>query len=270
MATRLQVVVGAGGPSGSRFIEAAITELAAATGFDLDHAETIIGTSAGAFAAAAADPAVGHPDTPLPPSVVIDKIRTVANGDTWRRRPTDRPVTHLRLLGGRLVALAAVTNRPPADYRTPGTPHHSGALVVSVTKPTGRRFVHHLATSASSSGAVRASAAVPFVTGPVILDGEAHLDGAIHSPTNTDLISCGPDDVLVVIAPMIATAGGTLFDRLHRSQLRTELSVSGVDPASIVVIAPAIRRPRSTRLQHAAADGVNAVRDLIDGKQLSG
>lgn len=260
---RLHLVVGAGGPSGSRFIEAAITELASTTGFDIDRVDTIIGTSAGAFAAASANPTVRHNGSSPPEA--IDELRTLANGDVWRRRPVDGSISLLRLLGGRLLALAAMTNRPPADYQTPGPPHHPGASVVSVAKPIGRRILHHLATVPSSNAAVRASAAVPFATGPVLIDGASHLDGAIHSPTNADLVPGGPDAVLVVVAPMIAVDGGTLLDRLHRSQLRTELSSTGIDPASIVVIAPAIRRSRSDRLQHAAADGANAVRSLTLG-----
>jgi NTE family protein len=51
--------------------------------------------------------------------------------------------------------------------------------------------------------AVAASCAIPGFFRPVLIDGEAHIDGGVHSPTNADLaLDQGPLDLVIVSSPM--------------------------------------------------------------------
>lgn len=50
--------------------------------------------------------------------------------------------------------------------------------------------------------AVAASSAVPGLLAPVAIDGRDHLDGAVHSPTNVDLVAGLGFDRVIVSAPM--------------------------------------------------------------------
>jgi NTE family protein len=50
--------------------------------------------------------------------------------------------------------------------------------------------------------AVAASCAIPGFFSPVLVDGEAHIDGGVHSPTNADLLAAGPYDLVLVSSPM--------------------------------------------------------------------
>jgi NTE family protein len=51
--------------------------------------------------------------------------------------------------------------------------------------------------------AVAASCAIPGFFSPVLVDGEPHIDGGVHSPTNADvLLAAGPLDLVLVSSPM--------------------------------------------------------------------
>lgn len=258
---RIALVLGAGGPSGGRFIDAALAELGAICRFEPVRAGKIVGTSAGAFTAARTPP----PDRDADLHWAFG-LHRLANGLDWRRRWYDRPATLVRLAGGRIAARVSPRNRPAATYQVPAGPYHPGAVVVSTAASSGSRVVHHLISVFDPGDAIKASAAVPFRTGPVLVDGSAQLDGALYSPTNADL--CPPDDhdLLIVIAPMAPADGGGLLGRLHRSQLRSELhrwtTGSGLKPA--VVVVPQLSAPRSQRLDTAADAGRNSVWDLVD------
>ncbi len=215
---RVGLVLGAGGHTGGAFLRAALDELHARTGWSPEAAERIVSTSAGGFVAAEV------PAGPVPCTASqFGALRDLANGADYRGRLGDRPVTAVRRAGGRVVAAIAPSGRPQPAYRSSTPPHHPQAYAVTVTKPLGQRVVHRFVDAADSQQIVRASAAVPFAVGPVSLDGDAHLDGAVHSPNSVDLVEADAYDLVIVISAMIPDSGGPALGRVHRAQLRREV-----------------------------------------------
>ena len=245
------LVLGAGGSDGGRFIDGALAELAASSGFEATHSSVIVGTSIGAVRAAAVGSAVRAPTT------VTEATRLLA-GPRPTSTTADRMARRLRLLLGRAASRLVPANRPPPGWPTPPAPHHRGAMVLSVDLDLARRTLHRLAESADPASAVRASAAVPFVAGPVVLDGRRHGDGALWSPTSADVAAQFDPTLVIVIAPMVPRSGGSLLGRLHRRQLRGEL---GELPAStsVLVVCP---EPGPRRRSRTESAGRAAVRDV--------
>jgi NTE family protein len=87
--------------------------------------------------------------------------------------------------------------------------------------------------------AVAASSAVPGMLAPVSIDGADHVDGAVHSPTNADLVTGLGFDRVIVVAPM---AGGTDWRQLartyHSSLLRREAAAVRCGGTEVVLIQP--------------------------------
>ena len=246
------LVLGAGGSDGGQFIDGALAELAASTGFVPEHAAVIVGTSAGAFRAATAGPAR------VPPADLSAALERLA-GPAPRRRLLDRSARQLRLSLGRLLARVVPRTRPAPGWRTPPGPHHTGAVVVSIDLDRRHRATHPLATLADPGAAVRASAAVPFAVGPVALGDTCHADGAIWSPTSADLAVASNPSTVVVIAPMVPASGGTPLARLHRRQLRSELAE--LPPTtSVVLLCPGPGRRSAVRTRSAGIAAVRALR----------
>lgn len=255
------LVLGAGGTTGSAFIRAALAELQEHTGFRAEVASTIIGTSAGAFTSSALDdmPAGVSADT-------IDALGQLTNAGAWSSRLADPLAAGARRLGGRLVARLSPTNRPSPGWDVRPAPHHRAARIITARKPWGSRVAHHLAGHADPTAVVLASAAIPFVTPAVRLGDGTHVDGAVWSPTNADLVSVQDHDALVVIAAMVPASGGSFFGRLHRVLLRRELRAWVASGKPVVVVAPtgAERANRKERDEFASA-GTAAVIRLLAG-----
>jgi len=57
-------------------------------------------------------------------------------------------------------------------------------------------------TDISVAAATEASSAIPGFFRPVIIDGEAHVDGGMHSCSNADLLADVDVDLVVIISPM--------------------------------------------------------------------
>jgi NTE family protein len=53
--------------------------------------------------------------------------------------------------------------------------------------------------------AAAASCAIPGFFSPVTIDGEAYVDGGVHSPTNTDVLVGEDLDLIIVSSPMSVT-----------------------------------------------------------------
>lgn len=250
------LVLGAGGSDGGQFIDGALAELAASTGFRPEHAATIIGTSIGAFRAAAVDSAVE------PPTPVSMAVRAIG-----RRRPEatmlDRTARRTRLALGQTLARIMPRTRPAPQWSTPPGPYHAGAVVVCVDLERRQRTVRVLGRTRDPAAVVRASAAIPFAVGPVPLDGRPHGDGALWSTANADLaISTGATSV-VVIAPMVPASGGSLLARLHRRQLQAELAELPPE-TSTVVVCPEPGPRRRTRTAGAGAAAVRAAHARLE------
>jgi NTE family protein len=80
--------------------------------------------------------------------------------------------------------------------------------VCAVRVRDGRRRVFGREPSEVTVGtAVAASSAVPGLLAPVPVDGHDHVDGAVHSPTNADLVAGLAFDRAIVVAPMAGPAG---------------------------------------------------------------
>lgn len=225
----VSLVVGAGGPTGGPFIWAALEALEKRTGFVASSASEIIGTSAGAFVAASFTE-----QTRLRPGVVL-KLQKLANDERFAPSTPVRLAGALRHATRRIVARTAPTNKEIAEYDVPERPYHPGASAVTVSR-TGERVRHRLIESDDVEAVVRASSAIPWVNHPIELDGVLHVDGAVYSPTNIDLI--GDPEVVVVIAPMVSASGGGYMSYFHRAALRAELATPIHQRIPVVIVMP--------------------------------
>jgi hypothetical protein len=70
------------------------------------------------------------------------------------------------------------------------------------------------------------------------LDGIEHVDGAIWSTTNADLVSPEDHDLLIVIAPMASRSGGGLLPRSHRAAVLAEVRSWRRAAKPVVLITP--------------------------------
>lgn len=225
----VSLIVGAGGPTGGPFIWAALAAIEERTGWVPSSATKIVGTSAGAFVAAAL------PEQTTPVDGSIESLAGLANGEQFVPTFAVSAVGRIRRAARYPIARLAPTSKERAEYNTPGDPFHRGATAVTVSR-SGQRVEHHLHEVADAQAVVRASAAIPFVNGPIDIDGTLHVDGAVNSPTNADL--AGTPELIVVIAPMIPASGGSIIDRSHRALLCTELAAPLRRSIPVVAVLP--------------------------------
>lgn len=257
MSHGVALVVGAGGPTGGPFIWAALAALEDRTGWVASSADQIIGTSAGAFVAASFD---GKADA-VPGSV--ERLAMLSNGESFAPSAVTKLAGALRTTASIPTAFLTPSNKPIAAYDVPTGPYHPGASVTAVTHRRGKRVEHTLATASDPEAVVRASAAIPGVNQPIDIGGVAHIDGAVHSANNVDLVT-GRPELLLVISPMIPLTGGTLVSRFHRAQLRVEISQVALRhdiPAVVVMPSQAAHAKRRDR-EPFAREGAEAVARL--------
>lgn len=226
---RVGLVLGAGGLTGTAFHAGVLTALAVDAGWDARDAEVIVGTSAGATAAAlmrAGFPprdyvsrVVGAPLSAegdailggLPPLVQPAarspvRWRPAAGGlavrlarRPWRLRPG---VAAAALLprGTRPVDPGAARLRPLFQ----GWPDRP-LWICAVSLDTGRRVVFGQDAQASVADAVAASCAVPGYYEPATVGSERFVDGGAWSLLNLDLLAGAGLDLVVVSAPLSTT-----------------------------------------------------------------
>ena len=203
--TRVGLVLGAGGVTGEAFHRGVLRALHEAAGFDARDAEVIVGTSAGSLVGASLR-TTGHAPSrraPAPPDGALS------------RRPDLRPL----LAAARrpwTVRAGVVTALLPAGARSTETfveplRRRYGAgwpdrelLVCAVRRRDGQRVVFGSpgAPQVDVATAVAASCAIPGYFRPVVHDGEAYVDGGVHSPTNADVLAGRGLDLVVVSSPM--------------------------------------------------------------------
>lgn len=232
-ARRIGLVVGAGGPTGGPFIHAALDALRAHTGWEPASATTIVGTSAGAFVAASLPHASEETGEEQ-----VGALLDLSNGHRFVPRAIDPIIARIRREVGRALAMVAPMSRPFAAYHVPGGPFHPGAHVVTVSRRAGRRIVHRLTHGTDHEAVVRASAAIPLVNRPVEVHGAPHVDGAVHSAANVDVVDVDEHDGLVVLAPMVGESGGSFLTRTHRAQLRRQLRPWIAQNKPVIVVLP--------------------------------
>jgi NTE family protein len=194
----------------------------------------MVGTSAGSIAAtslraglSAADLLARAEDRPLSP----EGWRLMRNVGPPRRPPPLRPAVRGRGPAEIAAILARVATRPfsappwallsslipegqvstamisdavaglfPSDW--PSAP----LWLCAVRQSDGRRFAFgKQAPRPPLPDAAAASCAIPGFFSPVTIDGEAYVDGGVHSPTNTDVLVGEDLDLIIVSSPMSVT-----------------------------------------------------------------
>jgi NTE family protein len=108
----------------------------------------------------------------------------------------------------------------------------------AVRQRDGRRVVFGRADRRPAvADAVAASCAIPGFFRPVVFDGEAHIDGGVHSPTNADvLLDAGPLDLVLVSSPMSRQG--------RRPRLAADQAMRGFSSALLDAEALRLRRGR--------------------------
>ena len=230
--TQVGVVLGAGGIIGAAYHAGVLTALAEA-GFDARDADVLVGTSAGAGVAATLR--AGFPPIDLAPRTLGQPISDEAAaivGRTggpptieMRPRPLSRvprpasPNLVLRSGGRPGKVFAGLT--PTGTISTDVIGERIGMLYGDVSWPDQALWICAVDldsgdlvvfgrddVDAPVGVAVQASSSIPGFFKPVGHAGRRYVDGAVHSPTNADLLADAGLDVVVVVSPMSETRGG--------------------------------------------------------------
>ncbi len=222
---------------GGAFHAGVLAALSEATGWDPRTAAVVVGTSAGSITGtglraglSAADGYARALDQPLSPAG--DRLMAAVDarmGRGFERTGSRRP----RPPGAVAATLAGAATRPGAARpgallagllpdgvvsttmisdgvaaftgdRWPADP----LLVCAVRQRDGRRVVFGGDRRPPLSAAVAASCAIPAFFSPVEVEGEAHVDGGAHSPTNADILGRDQLDLIVVVSPMSIAGRG--------------------------------------------------------------
>lgn len=201
---RIGLVLGAGGTAGQAFHAGVLTALADA-GWDARSAEVVVGTSAGSIAAAM-----------LRAGVAPSALRSPGSGRGTAAPLAPVGIEAAALAPGRVSVGGLLSRLVPPGTRSVGgiVTMVRGAAGDGWPRPTtwvcaarrrdGRRVVFGRAGAppAPLPLAVAASCAIPGWFTPVSIDGEAYVDGGVHSPTNLDVVAGLGLDAVVVVAPM--------------------------------------------------------------------
>jgi NTE family protein len=217
------LVLGGGGVTGEAFHRGVLRAVHDELGIDARRADVVVGTSAGAIVAAslrrvarAATAVVEEtlPEHRLSPWPAVGALAAAALRP-WRARP------------GVLVSSLIPPSGQSTDFLTTGLTNRHGdgwpeqdTWVVAVRRRDGRRVVfgRGRAPRTSVAQAVAASCAIPGYFRPVVIDGEAYVDGGAHSPTNADVLSRRRDLGLVLVSsPMSVAITRSLRPRLDLS-----------------------------------------------------
>lgn len=246
------LVLGGGGITGAAFHFGALLALEAATGWNPNQAEVVIGTSSGAFVGALIradrldiEAFVGNVDdldelTDHWRHYVYRKCRPRGVG-RWLRRGVIPGLRRPDLTLG-LGSPARFTTEGMSDWiedmlgdvadSWPAQP----LVIVAYDLEQRRRapFGTDAAPEVSLKQAVAASSAVPVIFAPVEIEGRWYVDGGVASGTSADLLLASPDplDLIIVLAPLAASESRPqarfyedAFDRVGRLALEGELAL---------------------------------------------
>jgi NTE family protein len=254
-APRVGLVLGGGGAVGAAYHAGALAAIEHDLGWDVRHADVILGTSAGSLVGALVR--LGVPAMDLAALTVGAPAHSARESlATWLlERPAFAPIGigHLlrlprlprpsMLLGlaklaakQRVVPVGALSMLLPdgremlaphlefLDGITDGTWPDRSLLVCAVRRRDWRRTVFgpHEST-ASLSAALAASCAVPGYFAGVNINGDTYLDGGVISATNADALARFDLDVVVVISPMTGDAPWPSLSHLVRTSCRRTL-----------------------------------------------
>ena len=226
------LVLGAGGVAGGAFHAGVLSALEDATGWDPRTASVIVGTSAGSITGAslraglsASDQMARVQDRPLSADgeAVLRRVGPIGRPPPLRPTRSARPPAELAATLARAARrpfaarpwslLAALL--PEGSLSTDMISDGIGGLfpdawpddplwVCAVRQADGQRVVFGRdGLRPPVPDAVAASCAIPGFFSPVVIDGGAHIDGGVHSPTNADLmLEARPLDLVIVSSPM--------------------------------------------------------------------
>jgi NTE family protein len=223
-----------------------------ATGWDVASSDVVVGTSAGAFAAAIvrsggvsldaiAEPGDSEEDVEARIRSWVYKKKPLNGVGRWLRHgiiPSLRHPGVTSLLGapGRFdpsgIGDWVAAQAPSVADSWPDRP----TVVVAYNLEDRRRTAFGTvdAPDVALRDAVSASSAVPVVFAPHLIKNRSYVDGGVFSGTNADLVLGSPEplDLLLILAPMAAETQRTgahfyesVFDRVGRSALHDELEV---------------------------------------------
>lgn len=251
--SRVGLVLGGGGITGAAYEIAALMALRAATGWDPNEAEVVVGTSSGAFVSSL----VRHDALTLDCLVlptddredVVERIRThvyskdvSASVGQWMRYgvvPGVRNPGLTMFLGSPARYSAAGIGGWVATHigeeAARSWPEHPTAIVAyDLRKGSRIPFGTQNAPDVGIADAVAASSAVPLVFRPHQIGDDLYVDGGIASGTHADLVLGHPEplDLVLVIAPMAAETQRRralfhekMFDRVGLRSLSQEVEL---------------------------------------------
>ena len=265
------LVLGAGGLTGSAF-HAGVLQGLLDEGWDAASAALIVGTSAGSSTGATLRAGIPVADIwagqtggrvsaatearrrDLPPQLDFGArtptgrtpLSPALGGRAFLRRGWPRPGLLFGGLAPRgqmdTLRLAARIDALHDGGRWPEQP----LWICAVRVADGRLRVFGRDPQDVSVGtAVAASSAVPGLLAPVSIDGRDHLDGAVHSPTNADLVAGLGFDRVIVSAPMAGRADLRQPARNYHARLLAQEAAavrrSGTEVVTIVPDAEVLR-----------------------------
>ena len=234
-ASRVGLVLGAGGVTGIAWLLGALEAVREHTGWDPATADVISGTSAGAVAAAvlacglpargllrfaedqaALDEAIArvtagrrdeHPGPSWPGSLMLGATGVLSGSP--RRRVSS--------LAGFLPRGHRSTDEIRAlvsDAAAAGWPTDTKLWLHACDYRSGERVTFGRAggPAADLADAVAASCAVPGYYRPVSVSGRRYVDGGLHSFTNADALADAGCDTVVVLSPFATATRGPLID----------------------------------------------------------
>jgi NTE family protein len=212
-ATRIGLVLGAGGVVGHAWHAGVLQALEEETGFDPRAADVVVGTSAGAVGGAARRAAVattangtrdGGPTfergrRSRVPSMAAPGVLLRSALQPWNAR--------LGVVSAAVLPVGRIPTEPVVgafrERYGNGWPQRP-LYLNAVRLDTGRRVTFGApgAPTADVASAVAASIAIPGFFAPVTINGVRYVDGGAHSPTNADVVAREPLDLVVVSSPM--------------------------------------------------------------------
>jgi NTE family protein len=224
------VVLSAGGSAGRAYHAGTLAGLAAATGWDPRTADLVVGTSAGAAAAAFVRAGLSAADdharftggeVSAQGRELLARMQTGHDDDPGAAERSTRPLRAalaLRTLTGRAALATGLAGLAPAGTTSNAELGDRIRDVCGPTWPTdptwicavrvrdGRRVVFGRddVVTPDIGTASQASCAIPRVVQPVRIGSDDYIDGAAHSSTNADLVAPLGFDLVVVVSSMTA------------------------------------------------------------------
>ena len=245
------LVLGAGGPLGWAYHLGVLEGVRAALGHEPAGAQRIIGTSAGGaiaaslLAGASSDQVLDAVTTP-PSEEDLARMREAAASlrKPWRRFRPLSPGLLLRL--GRSGGLTSLIGLLPAGvFPTSGLrrfPIHGldgwpdPLWMPSVRIDDGRLVVFGRdRDDVDIADAIEATAAVPGMFQPKVIDGARYIDGAVASATHADLLVDEGHEVVLVSSPMTRPGRGLVRARAQRQLDREVAQLHGAGTRTVVL-----------------------------------